>query len=315
MRAKWMHFFRPQTSNNHRARLLHPEILLYIILAVLGIFALFRAWVFFPDLDNTILGFASDITTNQVILQTNQQRKQYGLSELTYNEQLSQAALAKGQDMFADQYWAHVSPSGKQPWDFIKAAQYQYKVAGENLARDFSHTDEMMAAWMASPTHKANIVNPKFEEIGIAVIDGKLKGFETTLVVQMFGTGTTQTAQIDQEATNQIAESAETLETTTINEEENTDLGKLDVRADEEFVLSESVTGVSERPQLILLSPIQITKVFFLIIILLIVSTLIYDGIVAGHRKIERVVGRNFAHILLFGVVSFLLLLFKGGVV
>ena len=90
--------------------------------------------------------------------------------------------------MFTDQYWAHTAPDGTEPWTFMHQMGYQYVVAGENLARDFGQTDEMVSAWLASPTHRANIMNPKYQEIGIAVIDGVLEGYETTLVVQMFGT-------------------------------------------------------------------------------------------------------------------------------
>lgn len=313
------HFFHPRQSNNHRARLLHPESLVYIGIIAIGVFSFLKIWSFFPLLHDNILGFASDITAEQVIVQTNQQRKQLGLSELTYNEELSQAALAKGQDMFSNQYWSHVSPQGRQPWDFIKEADYVYIVAGENLARDFSHTDEMVGAWMASPTHKANIINPKFQEIGIAVIDGKLKGFETTLVVQMFGTKSTQVAQvgnsgIEIETESPVEEQAVIIQENAIDTT-NSELGRLDVRADKEFVLS----GLSELPdggtRPALFNPLQITKAFFLVVILLILSTLVYDGFIAGRSKIERVVGKNFAHILLFGTVTFLLLLFKGGVI
>ena len=97
--------------------------------------------------------------------------------------------------MFNKQYWAHTAPDGKEPWDFMSEAGYSYQVAGENLARDFSTTSAMVAAWMASPTHRANIMNGRYTEIGIAVINGTLEGVETTLVVQMFGTPRSSTVK------------------------------------------------------------------------------------------------------------------------
>ena len=185
--AHLAHLFTPRRSNNHRPKILHPDFLVYLGITAVGFFALVNTFRFFPSLHNSVLGFASDITVDQVVTYTNQQRSKQGLQPLTLNTQLSAAALAKAQDMLDHQYWAHTSPQGKEPWDFIKSAQYSYQVAGENLARDFHTTTAMVKAWMASPTHKANIMNAKYEEIGVAVVNGKLEGFETTLVVQMFG--------------------------------------------------------------------------------------------------------------------------------
>jgi hypothetical protein len=90
--------------------------------------------------------------------------------------------------MFARDYWAHVSPQGVQPWHFITQSNYAYRYAGENLARDFSDPDSVIKAWIASPSHRDNLLNPKYQDIGVAVVDGKLGGRDTTLVVQFFGT-------------------------------------------------------------------------------------------------------------------------------
>ena len=117
-----------------------------------------------------------DITTDQVLVLTNQQRAQSGLAALAISNQLSSAASAKAADMFQNQYWAHVSPSGKEPWDFISASGYSYRVAGENLARDFNHTGDMVQAWMDSPTHRANIMNGRYTETGLAVVNGSVAG-------------------------------------------------------------------------------------------------------------------------------------------
>jgi uncharacterized protein YkwD len=89
--------------------------------------------------------------------------------------------------MMSENYWSHNSPSGKSPWVWFNQAGYNYVYAGENLAKDFGSTSRMMEAWMASPTHKENIVSPKYEEIGIAVVPGNIGGQDTVLVVQLFG--------------------------------------------------------------------------------------------------------------------------------
>lgn len=182
------HWLIPGRSNNHRSYLLHPELLVALIISV----TIFGAFLYSDGVRQrafeNILGYASDITPDDVIRLTNVERSKLGLSGLTLSPTLSVAAQAKGQDMFSQQYWSHTSPTGKEPWDFMNESGYSYRVAGENLARDFGTTPNMVEAWMASPTHKANIVNPRYTEIGIAVINGSLQGVDTTLVVQMFGT-------------------------------------------------------------------------------------------------------------------------------
>jgi len=181
----WKKLFIPHEHNNHRANLLKPAFLgLFIALYVLNQSLIKTLSIVRPG----ILGYSSEITAQKVLDQTNQVRQKAGLTLLSYNSTLSKSASAKAADMFANNYWAHNSPSGKSPWDFFKQNGYEYSVAGENLAKDFYDTDTMMKAWMNSPTHKANIVNSKYQEIGIGVVNGVLNGVKTTLVVQHFGT-------------------------------------------------------------------------------------------------------------------------------
>jgi len=180
------HFFLPGTSNNHRAKILHPSsfIAIKIILIVfqLGIFIAPRT----PF--NKILGYAANISPSEVIRLTNEKRVQAGLSPLQENGSLSQAAQAKGADMLVKGYWAHVAPDGTQPWFFFANAGYKYRFAGENLARDFTNPNSTVDAWMASASHRENLLSPNYKEIGIGVVEGNLAGADTTIVVQFFGT-------------------------------------------------------------------------------------------------------------------------------
>lgn len=138
-----------------------------------------------------ILGQAT-FTASQIIQLTNAKRTQNGLGPLSENAFLDNAAALKAQNMFSEDYWAHNSPSGKTPWSFITSAGYRYLFAGENLARDFSDAGSVVNAWMNSPSHRSNLLDANFKEIGVAVADGKLTGKEGTLVVQMFGTAVSQ---------------------------------------------------------------------------------------------------------------------------
>src|SRR3989339_942509 len=174
--------FIPHENNNFRARSLHTDFLgLYLIFALVLSFSFKQIGL------NNVLGFATDITVDKLFELTNQQRSQNGLSALSYNSKLAAAANQKAQDMFAKNYWAHYSPSGTTPWDFILNFGYQYEYAGENLAKNFLFSDGVVDAWMKSQTHRDNILKSEYAEVGYAIVNGTLNGEQTTLVVQMFG--------------------------------------------------------------------------------------------------------------------------------
>lgn len=137
---------------------------------------------------------ASTISIENIISLTNQERTSSGLNSLNENSQLDAAALAKANNMFEQQYWDHFGPNGETPWQFIRAEGYNYVYAGENLAKGFQTAEGVHEAWMASPTHAANIMSGNYKDIGVAVVQGVLLGKQTTLVVQMFGNLTTQVA-------------------------------------------------------------------------------------------------------------------------
>ncbi len=180
---------------HHRAHALNlPALFIYLQVLVITGAGLFLIKLKAPQ----ILGTAS-FSADQIISLTNNKRTQNGLGTLTYNAQLAQAASAKAADMFANDYWAHNSPSGKTPWIFISGAGYRYVFAGENLARDFDDAGAVVDAWMNSPSHRSNLLDKNFKEIGVAVASGKLTGREGILVVQMFG------ASISTAPTTQIA--------------------------------------------------------------------------------------------------------------
>lgn len=309
------HIFHPRRSNNHRPRLLHPEALFFLVLISSGFISLLHLFSGLSTYGQGVLGYASTITPKQVIELTNQERSRIGLKPLTLNQDLASAALAKGQDMFTDQYWSHTAPDGTQPWSFIHQAGYVYKVAGENLARDFSNTESMVAAWMASPTHRANIVNSQYDEIGIAVIDGTLEGYETTLVVQMFGSQPSQplkAADIGKNDKNQGNFTIQEQSSSAANI--NQQPGEAVKRSQAEVLASVLVPGgVIETPPLF--TPLQLTKAFFLAVVMMIIMTLAYDSLVIGHRQAIRLVGKNLAHIFLLIAVMYLVIFFKGGVI
>ncbi len=176
--------FLPQEETKSRSPLLSPKALfVYSILLSLMLVGIKVTPKYLPG----VLGYASDIYVDELLKYTNQKRAEFGLPPLSMNTKLSKAAEAKAKDMFSKNYWAHVSPDGIQPWDFILNAGYDYSYAGENLAKNFTTSKEVVAAWYDSPSHRENLLSENYQDIGFAVVNGILDGYETTLVVQTFG--------------------------------------------------------------------------------------------------------------------------------
>lgn len=129
----------------------------------------------------------ADISVQELISFTNQKRADNGVPALSSNAALTSAAGKKAEDMFAKNYWAHNSPDGTTPWFFIKQAGYNYVYAGENLAKGFNSATDVVNAWMASESHRTNILSKNYKDVGFAVKSGVLSGEQTFLVVQEFG--------------------------------------------------------------------------------------------------------------------------------
>ncbi|MDI2588982.1 CAP domain-containing protein [Psychrobacillus sp. NEAU-3TGS] len=107
----------------------------------------------------------------QVVDLTNQERAKAGLKALQIDTKLAQSALAKSQDMKNKNYFSHTSPTYGSPFDQMKSFGVTYKSAGENIARGQRSAAEVVKSWMASPGHKANILNPSYTHIGVGLSD------------------------------------------------------------------------------------------------------------------------------------------------
>lgn len=147
------------------------------------------------------------LTQSGIIQWTNVQREQSGLPLLRENPKLNASAQEKMQDMFAGQYFAHVSPSGVEVSDLAKVFSYQFITIGENLARgNFQNDQVLVQAWMDSPGHRANILNAKYQEIGVAVGQGIFEGQVTWIAVQHFALPLSACAQPDKALLAEIEE-------------------------------------------------------------------------------------------------------------
>lgn len=177
-------FLIPHSRNDHYPHAIRPNFLLFYLAAILTIQLVYN---FITTGEIKILSFATNISQTEVINLTNQQRLAAGVGAVSQNSFLDQAAAKKAADMFQNDYWAHVSPSGTTPWFFYDQVGYKYIYAGENLARDFDTSAGVISGWMNSPSHRDNMLSGNYTEIGVAVVNGVLLGQETTLVVQLFG--------------------------------------------------------------------------------------------------------------------------------
>lgn len=136
--------------------------MLVILVAFIGVNSLLS---FRPS----VLGASSNFSDQAFLNATNADRQSDNESPLTINAQLEQAAQNKADDMVKLNFWSHDSPSGETPWQYITAAGYYYQEAGENLAYGFSGASQVMSAWMSSPDHRANILNPNYQNVGFGV--------------------------------------------------------------------------------------------------------------------------------------------------
>jgi hypothetical protein len=170
-------------SKTHYAKAYWPYIPMLLIVS-LGML-LNTTWT----AGKAVLGYATNVSPTSLLQEANIQRTQHSKAALTLNSQLAAAAQAKANDMVARNYWSHVAPDGKQPWQFVNDAGYLYASAGENLAYGFDSSSAATAGWMNSPGHKANILG-EYKEVGFGIANGSnYQGEgEQTVIVAMYGT-------------------------------------------------------------------------------------------------------------------------------
>jgi uncharacterized protein YkwD len=173
--------FLPCEQNNYRARLLSTPAL--IILAV------------FLFLFNTVAGtipvqaVSAAIGAEDLLTLHNEERRKANLPPLRINAELMDSAQQKAEAMLELNCWSHYCPPDVEPWTFFTEAGYDYLYAGENLAEGYFNNEDVMVAWMNSPTHEENIVKPEYEEIGFGIVQGNYQGKENNIIIVVhFGT-------------------------------------------------------------------------------------------------------------------------------
>jgi uncharacterized protein YkwD len=191
MRRHIKDYFIPHQGNDHKPHMVRDAsiiVLLATVVLVFG-FSIFQALLI-----KTSTEFTASVLPAVLVDLANKDRESQGLVDLEVNSVLEEAARMKAEDMVANEYFAHTSPAGLNPWYWFYRAGYNFMHAGENLAVNFVDSGDVEQAWMNSPGHRANILDGKFTQVGIAAIPGTYKGKKTIYVVQLFGTPIPETA-------------------------------------------------------------------------------------------------------------------------
>ncbi len=273
------HFLVPHAGNGYHPHAIRPRMLLIYLVLILGIQL---GYNYFSTGEVKVLSFATNITSQEIIKLTNNERTTAGDQVLTESPILDQVAQAKAQDMFRYDYWAHVSPTGVTPWHWFDQYGYQYSYAGENLARDFDSSAGVVAGWMGSPSHRENLLSTNYTEIGVAVANGSLLGHDTTLVVQEFGRPQTL-GEVTTPVTFPTPQTAE-----------------------QNVTVSPDVLGLSQ------LNDGQKLMLFFLAVIALF---FLFDTISLLRSKREVLRGHSLVHTLILGIVVIALALSSFGII
>lgn len=179
---------RKRHGNHHNKKTNYIKVYAPYLPLVLSIIAS-SFLSFWQPVHTETLAYATNVNSSGLLSSTNSQRKDNGKNALTLNTKLSNAAQSKANDMVARNYWSHVTPTGEQPWFFINNAGYTYTKAGENLAYGFATSNDTVIGWMNSPTHKANLLDEVFTEVGFGFANSQdfNNDGNQTVVVAMYG--------------------------------------------------------------------------------------------------------------------------------
>ena len=121
-----------------------------------------------PETDAAVRAYEQE-----VVRLVNAERAKYGLAALEEDWELSRVARYKSQDMHDERYFSHTSPTYGTPFEMIRAFGLSYRAAGENIAVGYATPAAVVAGWMASEGHRANILSSSYTKIGVGyVADG-----------------------------------------------------------------------------------------------------------------------------------------------
>lgn len=284
-----MKYFIPHRENDYRPRFFSVEV---VAMTAIVFGAIFLLALCIP-LMQSYTDFLASVYPDVLVSYANEARKDIqNEGALSVNPLLEKAAQLKAQDMAAKGYFSHNSPDGKTPWYWFDFIGYSFKYAGENLAINFQDSKEVNDAWLASPEHKANILNPQFTEIGIATAAGMYDGKKVVFVVQLFGTPASQ------QFTEDIRDKIKTISN-------NVSIAIPEVSAKQvagSFESQNEKVGLLEK---ILASP-RTSIGWFYLVAMVAITALIFLAAIVGFKRVHKSVWINGLILLLFILLIFL---------
>lgn len=141
---------------------------LHVVILVL-ILALFVALL--TKSKNTLL---NDSQVSNLVSLVNVERTRLGLRPLTENTRLNGVAIEFALQMNRFQFHSHVSPTGKGPLERVRDGGVSFSAVGENLAWGPPTDQEAVREWMQSDAHRRILLDPRWRQTGVGVIEGKI---------------------------------------------------------------------------------------------------------------------------------------------
>jgi len=117
-----------------------------------------------PAIEREITAFE-----NEVVRLVNAERARNGLPPLIQNWEVSRVARYKSQDFINRNYFGHDSPTYGSPSNMLRSFGILFSANAENIARSQTSPAAVMNSWMGSAGHRANILSPLYNQIGVGV--------------------------------------------------------------------------------------------------------------------------------------------------
>ncbi|MDP3899523.1 MAG: CAP domain-containing protein [bacterium] len=185
--SKLVDFFVPCDGNNHHPKILTTKRAIFYS----SFFVVVKMVVVTAVLVLPLQAFLSpDILAEQkaeVARLVDELRVEQGKQPLSVNAYLENSAQGRTNDMLQNSYFSHYGPNGHDLAYFLEKSNYRYEMAGENLAMGFSSAKTVVQAWVKSPLHYKNMIDPDFIEAGIGIVQGEYDGSVTTFMTHHFG--------------------------------------------------------------------------------------------------------------------------------
>ncbi len=177
------HLFVPHQHNRFSPLFFRTQTIFFVVVGALCVEVASWALPYFFEKKGF---YTAEVLQSVITSLSNAEREKAGFPALTEDPLLDQVATLKAQDMAEKGYFAHTSPKGVTPWYWFNVVGYRYEYAGENLALHFNTSADVVASWVSSPAHYANLVKEQYTHMGTGVAQGMYEGVESVFVVQVY---------------------------------------------------------------------------------------------------------------------------------